>query len=384
MSGSDNLFSSIFSCMNQTQLTRKELYDLVWSKPLIQLAKIYNISDNGLRKICKKYEIPLPKMGHWQKIQFGKKVTIEKLVPKVKWEKNKIVLADREFKEKEKDHLLSRFARRTKEIKIKHPELIKVSSRLAKPDPLVVEARSDLKSKKSTSWRGYKSVIRSSSGILTIEVTQENVPRALRFMDAFIKLAKDRGHQITVHENDTAIIVDNERYKIRFREMHTRKVFEEGKWPYSDLVPNGKLSLKLDALYYKAWKDGKLLLEEQLPKIMAAFEIRAEDDKIKRAEIEAWRIKCEKERKIKEREEAVIKWEQDKGNILFKHSAKWNESQELKSFIEMIEKKFGGQQSKKLVDWINWAKAYQKELDPLSNGVESFLNDYDFPESETL
>lgn len=41
-------------------VTRKELYDLVWSTPMIKLAKEFNLSDNGLRKVCKKYNIPIP------------------------------------------------------------------------------------------------------------------------------------------------------------------------------------------------------------------------------------------------------------------------------------------------------------------------------------
>ena len=65
--------------MEQVTLTRKELYDLVWTEPLSRLAKKYKISDNGLRKICKRMNIPIPAMGHWQKIQYGKKVTITKL-----------------------------------------------------------------------------------------------------------------------------------------------------------------------------------------------------------------------------------------------------------------------------------------------------------------
>ena len=49
--------------MPAQQLTRKQLYELVWSKSLTQLSKELEISDNGLRKICKKFDIPLPKMG---------------------------------------------------------------------------------------------------------------------------------------------------------------------------------------------------------------------------------------------------------------------------------------------------------------------------------
>ena len=55
---------------------RKELYDLVWSRPLLTLSKKYIISDNGLRKICIKMNIPLPQNGHWQKIRYSKSVKL--------------------------------------------------------------------------------------------------------------------------------------------------------------------------------------------------------------------------------------------------------------------------------------------------------------------
>ena len=65
--------------IDKKELTRNELYDLVWSKPLTTLAKEYAYSDNGLRKICIKHNIPLPKSGYWSKIKFNKKVKKEKL-----------------------------------------------------------------------------------------------------------------------------------------------------------------------------------------------------------------------------------------------------------------------------------------------------------------
>ena len=52
----------------KTKFTRTELYDLVWSTPLITLAKQYNIPDNGLRKMCIRMNIPLAQTGYWQKI----------------------------------------------------------------------------------------------------------------------------------------------------------------------------------------------------------------------------------------------------------------------------------------------------------------------------
>ena len=46
-------------------LDRTQLYEQVWSKPMIKLAAEYGLSDNGVRKICKKLNIPLPKSGYW-------------------------------------------------------------------------------------------------------------------------------------------------------------------------------------------------------------------------------------------------------------------------------------------------------------------------------
>ena len=39
-------------------LTREALYELVWSKPLRELAPTLNITDVGLAKMCKRQNIP--------------------------------------------------------------------------------------------------------------------------------------------------------------------------------------------------------------------------------------------------------------------------------------------------------------------------------------
>lgn len=54
---------------------REKLYEEVWAEPVVAVAKRYGISDVGLRKICKKLGVPLPPLGHWAKVQAGRKVT---------------------------------------------------------------------------------------------------------------------------------------------------------------------------------------------------------------------------------------------------------------------------------------------------------------------
>lgn len=52
--------------------TRDQFYDLVWSKPMTQLAKEFALSDVALHKICRKHGIPNPPLGWWAKKAAGK------------------------------------------------------------------------------------------------------------------------------------------------------------------------------------------------------------------------------------------------------------------------------------------------------------------------
>ena len=62
-----------------SRLTRKALYESVWSHPLNAVAAELGISGNGLAKICDRVMIPCPKRGYWAKVQAGKKPAREPL-----------------------------------------------------------------------------------------------------------------------------------------------------------------------------------------------------------------------------------------------------------------------------------------------------------------
>lgn len=54
------------STREKVVLTRQQLYDLVWSKPMRVLAKELGMSDVALGNWCRKMEIPRPGVGYWQ------------------------------------------------------------------------------------------------------------------------------------------------------------------------------------------------------------------------------------------------------------------------------------------------------------------------------
>jgi hypothetical protein len=53
------------------EITREKLFDEVWATPITHLCKAYGLSDQGLRKVCAKLQVPVPQRGHWTKIAAG-------------------------------------------------------------------------------------------------------------------------------------------------------------------------------------------------------------------------------------------------------------------------------------------------------------------------
>jgi (2Fe-2S) ferredoxin len=53
-------------------LTRDELYKLVWTTPVVRLAKEFGLSDSGLAKACERLKVPRPGRGYWARRQHGR------------------------------------------------------------------------------------------------------------------------------------------------------------------------------------------------------------------------------------------------------------------------------------------------------------------------
>ena len=54
-------------------LSREDLYELAWSKPISELSKDFGISDVALAKRCRRLGIPLPGRGYWARVEAGQK-----------------------------------------------------------------------------------------------------------------------------------------------------------------------------------------------------------------------------------------------------------------------------------------------------------------------
>jgi hypothetical protein len=58
--------------VEETRVSREELYEKVWTEPVRTVAKGFGVSDVALAKQCKKLKIPLPGRGYWSKKPRGR------------------------------------------------------------------------------------------------------------------------------------------------------------------------------------------------------------------------------------------------------------------------------------------------------------------------
>lgn len=51
--------------------SKEHLHWLIWNFPMIQIAKMYGISDKSIKKWCLSYQINTPQQGYWNKMKIG-------------------------------------------------------------------------------------------------------------------------------------------------------------------------------------------------------------------------------------------------------------------------------------------------------------------------
>jgi hypothetical protein len=361
--------------MAKQTFTRQELYDLVWSEPMLSLSKKYNISDVGLRKTCIRMSIPMPKAGHWQKLKFGKKI-------------KKVPLPDNYLGEQEvsfslRDEKTPFPVRGESPLSVLKHQIendsslkLTVPDKLTNPDKLIIAARESLNRKDSYAHHGLISCHR---GELDIRVTKENIPRALRFMDVFIKAMRTRGHEITIENDSTYAVVKTQKLEISLREK-TKRIPGTERWQTSDYQPTGQLVFKLDETFYdREWMDAKLPLEDQLPTILAKLELIS----IELNERDLVWQKHREERELQEKLRKAYEEKQQKDLTDFKDmllkAARWHKAVNLRNYIDTVEQNAinSGSLSEELQEWLTWARKKADWYDPFIELKDELLNEVD-------
>lgn len=91
------------------RLSRKELYDLVWSEPMRSVSARFGISDVALKKTCAKAVVPTPERGYWAKKESGKNMFVPTLPDRAPGMDDEVLVAGRQdhwYRDWNKEELL--------------------------------------------------------------------------------------------------------------------------------------------------------------------------------------------------------------------------------------------------------------------------------------
>ncbi|WP_433765532.1 hypothetical protein [Flavobacterium ginsenosidimutans] len=356
--------------METKELKRRELFDLVWATPLAKLTLQYAYTNEGLKKICKEFEIPMPHNGYWMKMKFNKNIEKPNFDPVFQRE-DKIILVVRQD-ENPVNIDQTPLTIRTKEIENDPQSPLVVFDTIIKPDIITIQTKEY--------WKGKIKIASHNDNnriVYPIRVFGDDCKkRALLFMDAFTKILRYRGHTWSKEYGNTGVLINTVFIEIDLREA-TKRIPSTKQYYTSDYIPTGELIFKMGKYSgEKEWRDGKTKLEELLARIIAKLEIYAELEKIQKEKNRLWHLQYEDEQKRKEEIKKRKNQEVDKFNKLVALSEQYNKAILIRQYIEAEKQK--AINSNTLTDekceWLNWAFDKADWLDPLINKGDEILD----------
>jgi hypothetical protein len=286
------------------KLSRKELYEIVWSKPMTTLAKEYGISDVGLAKICRRHQVPLPPRGYWAKLAAG--IHVQKTHLQATKESETVFIETRKVSTDQaiKDKQLDRNGNKTA---IQLIGRINVPNKLSDPHKFTVNTqlyfekaikqinKAKVAKNLPENYQHFRNLMYRGrincyeNNCYKITVSETLVGRALIFVDTLAKELELNGFVIRANKDDQSdscvyVIKDNLRINFQISEGFKYQPFDKSSKKLSELekilfsnkepVATGRLTFSAQTAgskIGKSWTDGKRKIEESLAEIINDF-----------------------------------------------------------------------------------------------------------------
>lgn len=366
------------------QLTRTELYDLVWSEPMTKIAKRLGISDVGLAKACRRAGIPVPERGYWAKSQHGKKVQRKPLPPTKPDELETIVIAPPEPKPPAPKLELPPDVQRQVEQESAPERRIQVAKTLSNPHHIIGAWLEQ--ERRSQAWeRGLSPGLNFPRRYVTpLE------KRRLRILSTLFKELEKRGYKMTLETTNIYAVCacqGDEKIEFGLTERQQQRRVELTKEERRDPLnirsgrtckqvreATGELVFRIRTLQYSSaqseWRDTPdRPLDDQLNEIIVGFIVASEllrRRRLERQEAERRYAEAERERwKQEERRQAEEKRVQE----LLQRVTAWRQAAEIRAYVQAVRTAAGTARrdidETRLAEWASWALTQADRLDPL-------------------
>lgn len=361
--------------------TPQQLFEMVWERPVLIIAKEIGVSDVGLSKACRKAGITLPARGHW-----AKPVSKRPRRPKPPASTTPVTF-----------HVLNveKAARLRPENVIKDPKILIVPTELSDPHPLVQKWLGAARKAKELN----SALVLDKTKVLNSHISRTAVDRCALLYDSLIKASESSGYTWGIGSNGSFVQADGEELLITIQERIKRfdipppppKPFKRGQQWRPDVTamraarfgwePTGVFSLIVDArsevLIQKTWTDSKTgKLESKLGQILTGFARIALSVKAQRSSEEASRRRwAEEERVRKERIDQQRRLEKLRQNLM-KNLESWERAQRLQAFIQATVEASSKDEATQmaLAVWVSWARQQVELLDPLKVDISKVID----------
>ena len=322
--------------------------------------------------------IPIPAMGHWQKIQYGKQVIITKLPAKYEG-KDEITLGEKGEGGINIDSPIVQQRKLIQSIDHTKDLLLTVPDRLSsKPDKLI-RSTLDYYDAVRKYYKSQHGNYPDRNNVLSIQVQEESMPRALRLLDTIIKALRFRKHDVIADHFTTYAKIGDEHVKFRLRE---KQRVSDVKTSYGrrQYESTGEFVFVIDIGPYtrKEVKDGHEPIETKISTIIAMLELEGK-------RMKEQRIRYEIQRKLREEQEKIereLKERQDKEATAFKklflQAIRLHQTNIIRNYIQTVEADAMNKANitEEFTQWLAWAEQKVSWYDPMVNGPDPLLNDH--------
>ncbi|CAI2932454.1 hypothetical protein [Aminobacter niigataensis] len=362
--------------MDRKYFTRQELYDLVWATPMMDLAPTFNLSDVGLKKICRTNDVPVPPRGYWNKVH-ASRPTEKTPLPRGQTDRQ-IGITIKEPSPNSK--ALRQSAERTfSAISVKKGG---GASRIVRA--LVADTKRALKAEVPDEKYG---VVKSDHpGQFFIRVAPKSIPRAISLLESLLVACEGVGlhvdrnwpRQAALSLGTTSLSLSvEERVKQIPHTPTPEEVAEKRRWsfityPKYDFVPTGELTIKASSVFpamvKTSWSDSpeaplETRIHQVVQGLMVAMEARRlEDHKADERLHAAQIVKANRQAQEKQAEAERAAFER-----LFRDADMWSRVEQAKRYLSAIEQTIssGHPNFEGASAWLRWARNRLEASDPL-------------------
>jgi hypothetical protein len=374
------------------RLTRQQLYDLVWSRPMTAIAADFGMSSVAFAKYCKELDVPRPGRGYWRQLASGQKPSRDKL-PEAKTTLPEFVVIEK--------YERPSLGRRPPQ----HAPRVVIPERVNRYHPVAKEldelARPDRHHQGMLAVRGERQVV--------LKIGEGSRRRVLRLLHTLFHAVEERGYEVRLDKQaerstwgrgrrSLVIVIDGAMIEMSLREHLNRTDHQKSEndrrnaW-FSrkyDLHASGNLIFELHIPWgtdtRTRWRDGeKGRLEDFLGQILWAIEQAARGLVVDRSRLaEQARLaeiarkaaeerererqrRAEEERQQRERDARDAAHQKALHDDLVRMANEWQQADVVRAFLAALTAKVP--QAERTPDfsaWLDWAEEHAKAIDPLT------------------